>query len=99
MIGTFNIDTFSEGDVFKVFYGDNQHIEITLVKAELSKYKHESMAREPFSWTFKCDKEILIEAGCHSMEQDKVGKFEMTINPIVTPIGESEHNFYEAIFS
>ncbi|EET88030.1 hypothetical protein CcarbDRAFT_1545 [Clostridium carboxidivorans P7] len=48
MLENFTIGTFSVGDVFKVFYGEGQHVEITLVQVSASKFKIPNLKREPF---------------------------------------------------
>jgi len=99
MLDTFTLETFSAGDIFKVFYGEGQYVEITLVRASESKYKNPFSGRQPFLLLFKGDKNVRIEAGCYSMEQEKVGVFEMSITPTLPPGGDWEANYYEAAFS
>ncbi|WPC43961.1 DUF6916 family protein [Clostridium sp. JS66] len=97
MLENFTIGTFSVGDVFKVFYGEGQHVEITLVQVSASKFKIPNLKREPFFLVFSSNKEIWIETGCYSMEQEKVGNFEMAITP-TAPL-DGKFNYYEAAFS
>jgi|GEM_PF-1881504 hypothetical protein len=99
MLSTFTIDTFSTGDIFKVFYGQGQYVEIILVQVSASKYKSPLSKRDPFLLVFQGNKEIMIEAGCYDMEQEKVGSFEMAITPTMPLKGDWESNYYEAAFS
>jgi len=99
MLEKFNVNTFNEGDVFKLFYGDGQHVEITLVKAGISKYKNPISERDPFFLVFTSEKEIWIEAGYYNIEQGKVGKFALNIAPTMPLKRDGQFNYYEAVFS
>lgn len=99
MIETFRRETFSEGDVVKVFYEEDKYVEMVLTKTYEGRHKVAFLEREPFAWIFRTEKNIFIEAGCYKMEQSKVGSFEMMINPVVPLVGQNEYNFYEAVFS
>lgn len=99
MLETFTIDTFSVGDVFKVFYEQNQYVEITLAKAYFGKYKNPLSNRETFLWVFRSNKEIWIEPGCYKMEQEKKGEFDLSITPTMPLVEEGQFNYYEAAFS
>lgn len=99
MLENFVIDTFQIGDAFKVFYGEKLYVEIVLAKASLGKYKSPVLKREPFLWVFRSSKEIYIESGTYSMQQEKVGNFEMFITPTMSLNEEGEFNYYEAVFS
>lgn len=99
MLETFRVDTFDIGDKFKVFYGENEYVEIVLVKAEISKYQNPCLNRQAFSLIFTSDKQILIESGTYHMGQDKVGEFDMGISPIIPIGGDVLSHYYEAAFS
>lgn len=99
MLETFKIDSFCEGDVFKVFYDEDKSVEMTLAKIYQGQHKTPFLDRSPFAWVFKTENYIFIEPGCYTMSQEKVGQFEMTINPVVPLIGQENYHFYEAVFS
>ncbi|KAJ50729.1 hypothetical protein BD780_002580 [Clostridium tetanomorphum] len=99
MLDNFVIDTFQIGDLFKVFYGEGQYVEITLAKATRGKYRNPALKREPFLWVFKSSKEIWIESGTYKMQQEKVGNFGMFITPTQPLNEEGKFNYYEAVFS
>lgn len=99
MLEKFTVNTFNEGDVFKLFYGDGQYVEITLVKSAISKYNNPISERDPFFLAFTSEKEIWIESGCYNMEQEKVGNFDLTITPTMPLKRDGQFNYYEAVFS
>lgn len=100
MVGTFKIDTFCEGDIFRVVSDSEHVVEMTLEKIYEGKYKSPFSERNPFRLMFKMNKDFLLEPGCHLMEQTRVGSFEIAINPIVAPQGiNDEFYYYEAVFS
>lgn len=99
MLESFTVDTFSEGDIFKVFYGEGQYVEITLVQKNLSKFKNPISKRAPFFLIFASAKEIWIEAGCYKMEQQKAGNFDIAITPTMPLMNDGRFNYYEATFS
>ncbi|MCX7922338.1 MAG: hypothetical protein N3B21_10080 [Clostridia bacterium] len=99
MIETFTMQTFAEGDAFKVYYGDEQFVEMVLYKALEGKNKLPSMFRKPFSLIFKAAREVFFNQGVYKIEHEKVGCFEICITPTVSPDGGQEAFYYEACFN
>lgn len=99
MLETFRLDTFEIGDKFKVLYEEDQYIEIVLVRAEVSKYQNPYINRIAFSLIFTGEKHIYMESGTYTMEQEKVGRFEIGISPILPLKGDTQSHYFEAVFS
>lgn len=99
MLEVFTVETFIVGDEFKLFYGEGQHVVITLAQASVSKFKNTILKRDPFFLVFTSDNEIWIDAGCYNMEQERVGNFEMSITPTAPLKVGGQFNYYEAVFS
>jgi hypothetical protein len=99
MLETIKLETFQTGDIFKVSYGDAQHVEIILAKIVSLQRMNPISGRKPFSLIFRGRKEIWINSGTYPMEQERLGAFEMFITPVVPLGNDSSSNYYEAVFS
>lgn len=99
LIKTFTSTTFCVGDIFKVYYGEDSHVEITLYKITKGRYKLCNATREPFNLIFRGSKDFVIHQGIFLFEHEKIGRFEMFLVPMVPPDGDPEFNYYQSVFS
>lgn len=99
LIKTFTSTTFCVGDIFKVYYREDSHVEVTLYKITKGRYKLSNATREPFNLIFRGSKDFVIHQGIFLFEYDKMDRFKMFIVPIVSPDGDPEFNYYQSVFS
>lgn len=93
------MDTFQEGDVFKLFYEGENFIQLTLTNIKKSKFQIKNTDRKSFSLMFKGPKDIYIEQGIHDLVHESVGTVEIGLVLVIAPYGEGNFHFYEAVFS
>lgn len=99
MVESLTLSTFNAGDVFVVFDGTGQRIELILSRIIPRAFHMPDAKREPFSLIFKGPKTTWLEQGCYRMEHFEVGIFEILIVPILLRDADQQHYYYEACFS
>lgn len=100
MIENIQMDTFAIGDVFKLYYDEEQFVELVLERIDKGRFPVPEFCRTPFTLTFKLSKDVYLEPGTHTLAQAKVGRVDININPVLPPNGQMEaFHFYEAVFS
>lgn len=98
MIETFTPCTFREGDIFRVYFGNEGHYkEIILNKIKTFDSKIPGLDRIPFSLIFKGTKDIWLSQDTYKVSQERIGAFELFIVPITGPVN-ADMFYYQATF-
>lgn len=99
MLDTFHVETLKVNESLKIFFSENDYVELKLVQANKSNFENASDFREGFSWIFTTPIGVSLEAGTYKVYHETLGEFELGLTPIVPPIGEVEFAYYEACFN
>jgi hypothetical protein len=98
MIENLTLSDFTVGDTFKLYYDMEHSINLTLVKANVTKYNYPNNLREPFILVFKGAKEICLSQQSYKMEHETLGTLEIVLTLTFPEAGDQQFNYYQTLF-